>query len=72
MIRSSAPTGSPAHLFEKLTMRFDELTQALADQSRVVAATLRQFMAAAPGEAAPAQRALDRYWHAFGAIEPPR
>jgi hypothetical protein len=68
-----APTDPPARLFEELAMRFDELTQALTDhQRRVVVATLRQFIAAAPGEAAPAQRALDRYWHVFGAIEPAR
>jgi hypothetical protein len=68
-----APADSPAHLFEELTMRFDELTQTLTDhQSRVVAATLRQFITAAPNEAEPAQRALDRYWHAFEAIDPPR
>jgi hypothetical protein len=53
-------------MFAELTRRFDELTHALSErQRRVVAATLEAFVAAAPYEAAPAQRALERYWRAF-------
>lgn len=58
-----------ADLYPQLAIRFEELRQALAPaQSRVIAATLRQFIASYPNAAEPAQRALDRYWRIF--LEP--
>ncbi len=53
-------------LYPQLAIRFEELTQALAPaQSKVIAATIRQFITLYPNAAEPAQRALDRYWKIF-------
>jgi hypothetical protein len=60
---------SPAEIFKLRRRIFDDLTRTLSErQHRVVAASLRRFVAATPPEHAAdwlleqAQRALDRYW----------
>jgi hypothetical protein len=53
-------------LYEWLNQRFEAVTERLSDrQCEMVAATLQEFVASAPSDAEPAQRALERYWYRF-------
>ena len=66
MLTKPEPQDWPAHLLEIVTQDFEELIAAVSTaQARVVAATLRELIASAPGEAFRAQPALDRYWNRF-------
>jgi hypothetical protein len=66
LLTKAESTDEPVTLFEWQTRRFEQLTRGLSDhQRRLVAMTLLRFIELYPTAAAPARRALERYWHTF-------